>query len=136
MARVDPVPVPVGRLHEHALRRTWRITREISGAGRASPPPAVGIPEEVELVHTHDRRGPVCSSRRLGAISDRGMPVSEPPASPSVTMQYVTSMPASVSPATDAREAEVDVVGMRRHHQRPLDSGESIGSICCATLSP
>ena len=43
-------------------------------------------------------------------------------------------MPASVRRATRAREAEVDVIGMRGHHQRPLDTCEIHGFQSAITL--
>ena len=103
MARVDAVPVAVGRLRHHALRpHLADHAARCRGAGRASTRPG-----------RRDSRGSAGRARRRPrrprsaprgarpAISSRGMPVSAPPASPSVTMQYVTSIPASVSWATE-----------------------------------
>ena len=60
----------------------------------------------------HSRAASVCSARRMAGISERGTAGSKPPASPSVTMQYVTSMPAAVQPAIVPAGPEVDVVGV------------------------
>ena len=53
-------------------------------------------------------------------MSGREMERSEPPASPSVTMQYATSIPAFTQTATEPGHTEVDVVGVGAHHQDPL----------------
>ena len=64
-------------------------------------------------------------------MSARAIVRSSPPASPLVTRQYVTSMPASVHDRDRAGGAEVDVVGVRHHHQHALDAlvGRELGDL-------
>ena len=103
MAGVDPVPVALRRLaddpagaHQSDDPGDGRPQGSRLGVTRPS-----GNPRKVTSVTPTARAASSCSSRRMAAISVRLMEWSEPPASPSVAMQYATSIPRPVQVATE-----------------------------------
>ena len=122
MARVDAVPVAIGRLRQHPVGRTCADhAGDVAAQLERRLDAAVGVAEEVQVVHADDR-GRRPSARRAAAAPSppRAMPVSEPPASPSVTRQYTTSIPASVITATEPAQPKSTSSGCAVTDEHPL----------------
>ena len=110
----DARPVALRRLADHTLgAHLADDAREVAPQRMRHLEGAVRIAEEADVLDPDSAAAAArCSACRMPGMSLRGTVGSKPPASPSVMMQYATSMPWAVQVATVPGRAEVGVIGV------------------------